>query len=129
MIVKPSGAKVWIARVTVAGRRRDMGLGGFPTVSLRQAREKAAAARKQAIDGLDPIAERERLAREREALRKAAFEAEVRTFRSVALACIKAEAPGWKNMRTTRLWRNSLERWAFPTLGNMPVAYIDRWCR
>jgi integrase len=126
MIVKPSGAKVWVARVTVAGRRRDMGLGGFPTVSLRQAREKAAAARKQVIDGLDPIAERERLAREREAQRKAATDAEARTFRSVALACIKAEAPGWKNKRTARLWLNSLERWAFPALGDMPVANIDR---
>jgi integrase len=126
MIVKPSGAKVWVARVTVAGRRRDMGLGGFPTVSLRQAREKAAAARKQVIDGLDPIAERERLGREREAQRKAAIDSEARTFRSVALACIKAEAPGWKNKRTARLWLNSLERWAYPVLGDMPVANIDR---
>jgi integrase len=122
LIVKPSGAKVWIARITVAGRRRDMGLGGFPTVSLRQAREKAAAARKQTVDGLDPIAERERVAREREAQRSA----NARTFRSVALACIKAETPGWKSKRTGLLWQNSLDRWAFPVLGNMPVANIDR---
>jgi integrase len=126
MVVKPSGAKLWIARVTVAGRRRDMGLGGFPAVSLRQARDKAAVARKQTIDGFDPIAERERGTREREAQRRAVAEAEARTFRSVALACIKAEAPGWKNERTARLWQNSLERWACPTLGNMPVANIDR---
>jgi hypothetical protein len=97
-----------------------MGLGGFPTVSLRKAREKTAAARKQTIEGLDPIAERQRLTREREAQRKAALEAGARTFRSVALACIKAEAPGWKNMRTARLWQNSLERWVFPVLGDMP---------
>lgn len=126
MIVKPTGAKVWIARVTVAGRRRDMGLGGFPTIGLRQAREKAAGARRQALDGVDPIAERKRLGREREAHRKDASEAEARTFRTVALACIQAEAPGWKNKRTVLLWQNSLERWAFPTLGTMPVADIDR---
>jgi integrase len=126
MVIKPSGAKVWIARVSVAGRRRDMGLGGFPTVSLRQAREKAAAARKLTLDGLDPIAERHRLAGEREAQRRAAIDADALTFRSVALACIEAEAPGWKNRRTSRLWQNSLERWAFPTLGHMPVADIDR---
>jgi integrase len=126
MIVKPSGAKVWIARITVAGHRRDMGLGGFPTVSLRQARERAAAARKLTVDRVDPIIERERLAREREEQRKAAADAEARTFRSVALACIKAEAPGWKNRRTALLWLNSLERWAFPVLADIPVADIDR---
>ena len=126
MIVKPSGAKVWVVRVTVAGRRRDMGLGGFPTVSLRQAREKAAVARKQTVEGLDPIAERHRQTQEREAQRKAAIESELRTFRNVAIACIEAEAPGWKNRRTALLWQNSLQRWAFPTLGSMPVAGIDR---
>ena len=126
LIVKPGGAKMWMARVTVAGRRRDMGLGGFPLVSLRHAREKAAAARRQAAEGLDPIAERNRLARDREAQRMAADEASARIFRTVALACIQAEAPGWKNKRTATLWESSLERWAFPTLGAMPVDSIDR---
>jgi integrase len=126
LIVKPSGAKLWMARITVDGKRRDMGLGGYPAVSLREAREKAAAARKKAIEGLDPITEREHLVREREAQRKAAAEAEARTFRAVALACIEAEAPSWKNKRTALLWQNSLERWAFPALGAMPVADIDR---
>src|SRR5689334_384833 len=126
LLVKPSGAKVWVARLTVNGKRRDVGLGGFPTVGLREARESAAAIRKQAAGGLDPILERERLVREREAQRKAATEAETRTFRTVALACIQAEAPGWKNRRTELLWQNSLEQWVFPTLGAMPVADIDR---
>ena len=96
LIVKPSGAKLWMARITVDGKRRDMGLGGYPAVSLREAREKAAAARKKATEGLDPITEREHLVREREAQRKAAAVAEARTFRAVALACIEAEAPSWK---------------------------------
>ena len=126
LVVKPSGAKLWMARITVDGKRRDMGLGGYPAVSLREAREKAAAARKKATEGLDPITEREHLVREREAQRKAAAVAEARTFRAVALACIEAEAPSWKNKRTALLWQNSLERWAFPALGAMPVADIDR---
>src|SRR5689334_19220209 len=86
LIVKPRGAKVWVVRITVAGRRRDMGIGGYPTVSLRQAREKAAGAKKQTLDGLDPIIERQRLTSGREAQRKAASDAEARTFRLVALA-------------------------------------------
>src|SRR5690242_11911010 len=48
LVVKPSGARLWMARITVDGKRRDMGLGGYPAVSLREAREKAAAARKKA---------------------------------------------------------------------------------
>ena len=53
--VKPTGAKVWLCRVTVAGKRRDHGLGGWPTVTLAQAREKARAARRKALNGGDPI--------------------------------------------------------------------------
>lgn len=124
--VRPSGARMWLVRLTVDGKRRDVGLGGYPGVSLKEAREKTAAARKIAADGGDPVAERERLEREQAAQRKAAAEAETRTFRTVALACIKAEAPGWKNERTALLWQNSLERWAFPELGDMPVAEVDR---
>ncbi len=44
----------------------------------------------------------------------------------MALACIGAQAPGWKNRRTADLWRASLERHAFPALGGMPVAEVDR---
>ncbi len=126
LLVKPTGAKIWLTRVTVAGKRRDMGLGGFPTVTLKEARDKAAAARKQASDGADPIEVRDTVAREAEAARKAETEAKARTFRNVALACIKAEAPGWKSGRTALLWEKSLTQWAFPTLGDMAIADIDR---
>jgi integrase len=120
--VKPSGAKCWIARVTVHGRRRDIGLGSYPVLTLKEARAKALDLRRQIAAGLDPLAERERQKREREAA-----EAErTRTFRAVAELCITAEAPGWKTPKTAVLWRNTLERWAFPELGDMPVAAIDR---
>ena len=114
LVVKPSGAKVWTLRVTVDGRRRDMGLGGYPGVSLREARDKAAAARRQAREGRDPIAERERVTREADVRRRSAAEAEARTFRSVALACIKAEAPGWKNEPHTR--QKAWFSWPQPSL-------------
>ena len=124
--VPPSGAKVWLCRLTVAGKRRDMGLGGYPAVSLKDARVAARMARQMAAQGIDPIAERQRKARERAAQREAAAAAEARTFKSVALSCIEAQAPGWKNGRTALLWRASLERHAFPTLGTVPVADVDR---
>ena len=128
--VKPSGAKVWFCRLTVDGQRRDMGLGGFPAVSLREARQKAADARKLAEAGRDPIAAREAEEAARKAARAAEAEAaklaEARTFKAVAEACIKAQAPGWKNDRTADLWRNSLDAHAYPTLGALPAAEIDR---
>ena len=63
--VRPSGAKVWLCRITVNGRRRDMGLGGYPTVSLAQARKAAADARGQSTTGADPIESRREAKRER----------------------------------------------------------------
>lgn len=61
--VRPSGAKVCLCRLTVAGRRRDMGLGGYPAVPLREARAAARAAREAAAGGADPLLERGRRAR------------------------------------------------------------------
>ncbi len=124
--VRPTGAKVWLCRLTVNGKRRDMGLGGYPETTLKAAREKARAARHQAKDGVDPIKRRDAVAAEAKTRREAATEAEARTFKAVALACIEAQSPGWKNGRTADLWTASLEKHAFPTLGAMPVADVDR---
>ena len=55
-----------------------------------------------------------------------ATEVEARIFKVVALACIKAQAPGWKNGCTADLWETFLEKHAFPTLEAMPVAHVDR---
>src|SRR5215217_5665469 len=81
--VRPSGAKVWLCRLTVAGKRRDMGLGGYPAVSLKDARSAARAAREKAAGGTDPILERERGRRVLAVEREAAAEAKKRTFRAV----------------------------------------------
>jgi integrase len=77
-------------------------------------------------EGIDPIDERQRTKRARANHRQEQAAAEARTFRAVAAACIKAEEPGWKNKRTSLLWTSSLERHAYPTLGDLPVAEIDR---
>jgi integrase len=124
--VRPTGAKVWLCRLTVDGKRRDMGLGGYPLVPLKAARQEAENARRLARTGIDPIARRGKDTAERKAAREAATESEARTFKAVALACIKAQSPGWKNGRTAALWEGSLTSHAFPTLGDMPVAAVDR---
>lgn len=89
--VRPSGAKVWLCRLTVGRkRRRDMGLGGYPAVSLKAARAAAQVAREKAAGGTDPVLDRKRRARAVVAERDAAAEAEARTFAAVAEKCIAA---------------------------------------
>lgn len=124
--VRPTGAKMWICRLTVDGKRRDMGLGGFPTVTLAKARAAAMAAIQAAGQGVDPIVSRAAEQAERVAARKAASEAAERTFRSIAEKCTVNLTPGFKSGRTADLWRNSLATHAFPVLGDMPIADIDR---
>ena len=60
LVVDASGAKRWMLRTVAQGRRRDVGLGSARLVSLAEARERAAALRKVARDGGDPVAERRR---------------------------------------------------------------------
>ncbi|MGA7982449.1 MAG: Arm DNA-binding domain-containing protein, partial [Chromatiaceae bacterium] len=56
LVVTPTGAKKWVLRVTTHGKRREMGLGAYPTVSLKTARDKATKARQIVAEGGDPIA-------------------------------------------------------------------------
>lgn len=124
--VKPSGAKAWVLRYMLAGKRRDMGLGPFPTISLKEARAKADAARKLAAEKRDPIANRRE---EREAIaaaRAAEEEKRARSFRDVAEALIKAQSPAWTSTKTLASWRLTLDRHGYPVLGDMPVADITR---
>ncbi|MFK9667738.1 Arm DNA-binding domain-containing protein, partial [Escherichia coli] len=60
LLVKPSGARSWMLRVQRDGMRRDIGLGSIAALSLSEARERAAELRKHALNGRDPIAERDR---------------------------------------------------------------------
>lgn len=63
LLVKPSGAKSWVLRVQVGGRRRDYGLGSLDLISLAEARDRALEYRKVAKSGLDPSLERKRAQR------------------------------------------------------------------
>lgn len=58
LYVAASGSKSWVYRWKTNGKRRELGLGGFPSISLARARERAAKAREQVLDGIDPIAEK-----------------------------------------------------------------------
>ncbi|MBI2719755.1 MAG: integrase arm-type DNA-binding domain-containing protein [Rhizobiales bacterium] len=99
-IVDPSGARRWLLYLHTGGRRREMGLGGFPAVSLKQARELAAAARTQLAAGVDPIAART-------AGQRAERAASV-TFGDFADSYCDGHAPGLSNDKHRAQWRMTL---------------------
>jgi integrase len=112
LLVKPSGARSWLLRVQRDGKRRDIGLGSLAARSLAEAREKAAELRKHALNGRDPIHERDRD-------RRAAP-----TFREAAIAAHGALKAGWAE-KNAAAFLSSLEEHAFPKLGDLRVDTIE----
>lgn len=111
--VGEGGARKWILRIQQNGKRRDLGLGSANDVTLAEARDAADTMRKQVREGLDPKAEK----------RKAKKVAPP-TFRECALQVHKEHAPSWKNEKHGAQWLSTLERHAFPELGDLPVDQI-----
>jgi integrase len=116
-----SVTKAWLLRYTAAsGKRREMGLGAFPGVSLSDARLAAERARKLLQAGVDPIE-----ARKRERAAAAVEAAQAMTFRQASEAYMKGQAGRWKSEKHAKLWASSLEAYAHPLIGSLPVADID----
>ncbi len=118
--ISATGARAWVLRVRAGERRIERGLGGFPTVSLGDARAKARAARESLALGVDPKTAR---AAARSALVSAKTGQE--TFATAATRYIAANSPGWRNAKHVQQWTNSLTTHAFPKLGSVPVAAIS----
>ena len=118
--VTPRGTRSWVLRVMVGGKRREMGLGGYPDVTLAGAKEAARVARAQINDGIDPLAER---VSKRSAL--AAAVAATMTFKDAAMSYIVAHESGWKNAKHAAQWRTTLESYAFPVIGKIAVSDVD----
>lgn len=104
-----TGAKSWILRTVVHGKRRSLGLGGASLVPLAEAREKSRALRKVAREGGDPDA-----ARKRERL----------TFEDAARRVHAALVPTFRNPKHAALWISALEAYAFPHFGARPLETI-----
>lgn len=113
LLVKPSGAKSWVLRIQVNGRRRDFGLGSADLVSLSDARDKAMEGRKLARNGLNPAMEWKK-ARE-----------VMPTFEEAARRYHKHVMQGWKNGKHRDQWLSTLKTHAFQTIGDRQVTEID----
>lgn len=106
----------WVLRLSVGGKRREVGLGPYPEVPLALAHEKARALKEKVRQGIDPIAERQTA--------KAAASAEVWTFDKCAEKYIEGHRGGWKNPKHADQWVNTLATYVSPIMGHIDVKDI-----
>jgi len=120
--VAASGSKTWIFRFRspLTQKLRDMGLGPLHSVGLPEAREKAAVQRTALFDGLDPIE-----TRDKESQRKALEAAKAVTFSHCATSYIESHKAGWRNAKHGEQWTKTLEDYADPVIGTLPVQDVD----
>jgi integrase len=118
--ITETGARSWVYRFALSGRRRDMGLGAYPATSLATARSLATGARALVAAGSDPIA-----AREAERARQRVQAARGVTWAKAAEQFIEAHRPTWRNAKHAQQWTNTLEKYASPVVGTLALAEID----
>ncbi len=119
LLVKSNGAKQWqfIYRRPVTGKRNTLGLGTYPDVSLRQARERREEARKQLADGIDPGAQRK-------AVKAAGAERAANSLEVVTRAYQEMRA-GQRTPATAKRSAAWMEQHVFPHLGGRPIAELE----
>jgi integrase len=114
--VVPSGGKLWRMKYRFSGKEKRLALGVYPTVTLRDAREKRDAARKLLANAIDPSVERR--------IQKASrIERAANSFETVAREWFAKRSPNMADSHSSRVLR-ALERDVFPWLGTRPVAEV-----
>ena len=117
--VASSGTKSWVQRIVINDKRRDIGLGSYPTVTLAQARSLAASNRSSVSEGRDPLSEKREA---KEAVRNPS--PSVPTFAEAAVRVIDLRRPTWSNPKHAAQWQSTLETYAFPLIGKKAVYEI-----
>jgi integrase len=118
--VKPTGSKSWLFRFMLNGKPNWMGLGSVNAVTLEQARIKAAEQRNLLASSIDPIK-----ARDARKAQDALADAKVITFDQCATAYIDAHKSSWSNAKHADQWTNTLNTYASPVFGSLPVQDVD----
>ena len=116
LMVWPNGRKTWVQRLTIDGRRTDLGLGPYPAVSLAQARQKALDNRSLAKSGGNPLVVKQ----------EEAMLSQLPTFEALARQHIAENLHSWRNAKHRAQWLSTLATYAFPTLGPLRVNEITR---
>lgn len=117
--ITPNGGRTWLLRVQVGNKRREIGLGGYPDVTLATARDRAREAKDQIRRGIDPV-------EERKAAKAALVAAQRRglTFTEAVDRYLAAKLDAFRNAKHRQQWRNTLDSYALPDLGSMLVQDI-----
>ena len=117
--IAPTGGRTWLLRTTVGERRREIGLGGYPDVSLAQARDRARAMKEKILDGIDPV-------EERKSVRAAITAAQRRglLFDDAVDRYLTTKMTAFRNDKHRAQWRSTLKTYAVPHLGRMLVQDI-----
>ena len=105
LVVSPRGTKSWVQRVTIDRVRRDIGLGGWPVVSLAMARDRAFANHRAVADGRDPLAHKRR--------------PKTPTFREASQRALEANRPRWRNAKTADNWIATMDKYVPSTAGSI----------
>lgn len=116
LVKRDKDAGKWILRVVLSFKRREMGLGRWPDVSIAEARERAASARQKMRDGVDPIQERAKSKRTVKRL----------TLKEAIDGCYKAKQAELKKDGAAGRWMSPLSSHIIPKLGGIPVEDIDQ---
>lgn len=121
LTLHPSSSKghgKWVLRFVspVTGKRRNAGLGSYPSISIAEVGKRASTMREAISQGNDPLEEK---AKPVEAVQQAL------TFKEAAEMLHNDLLPGWKNDKHGQQWINTLTTYVFPTLGSKPLREIQ----
>ncbi len=116
--VDPYGSRHWVLRIVIGKKRRDVGLGGYPSVSLAHARERAREAREQVWRGIDPVEER------RAAVAALVAAQSALTFDEAAKRFLANKVAEFRNDKHAAQWKSTLKTYASPLIGAMPVDQV-----
>ena len=109
LLVTKTGGRCWIQRLTIGGRRRELGLGGYPVVTLAQARDQALANKRLVREGGDPLAEKRK--------------ARVPTFAEATTEVLKHHRPSWRNPKHAHAMGNDAPSVRLSASGSPTRAY------
>lgn len=111
LFVKATGGKSWVLRYQMNGRRRDLGLGAYPALSLAEAREKVIEFKKQIKNGFDPLSKRQK-------------QKDI-NFQEASVRFIESKKSEWKNAKHASQWEATLKTYVYPFIGDINVKNIE----
>lgn len=118
--VTEAGKKSWVFRYARDGRKREMGLGPFPRVSLKNARVQLAKHQAELNGGEDPIDKRKRDRAQSQEDSKG-----LKTFKEYATEYIREKSAEWSNAKHGKQWSSTLSTYVYSVFGNLPVSMIE----